>query len=84
MHSQLLYRKCIVCGVKKPRKNMYRLVISNSEQCVVDRVGNLQGRGAYLCDDSKCKASTQLVKRAKYALRTHVELENSEDLKLLR
>ena len=43
----LLHRKCIVCGMKDSKSKMYRLVVNDERECVIDRVGTFPGRGAY-------------------------------------
>ena len=63
---------------------MYRLAVNGKKICVIDIAGDLHGRGAYVCEGPKCKESPQLLRRAKYALRAPVDIENSEDLTLLR
>ena len=78
----LLHRKCIVCGMKDSKSKMYRLVVNDERECVIDRVGTFPGRGAYLCNNAKCWSAAQLNKRVTIALRTPAGLMMGHELRL--
>ncbi len=44
---------CIGCGVRKPRSYLVR-VARGPDGLVVDRNGERQGRGAYVCRSGEC------------------------------
>jgi predicted RNA-binding protein YlxR (DUF448 family) len=47
-------RTCISCGTKKAKKEMRRLVVTDSG-LVRDDLGSRKGRGAYICDTEACR-----------------------------
>ena len=48
-------RKCIACGVSRPKQELIRIV-AGDEGAVVDPTGRKNGRGAYLCRSTECFA----------------------------
>jgi len=46
-------RSCLVCGVKKDKRNLTRIVRTSSG-VQIDPSGKLNGRGAYLCENIEC------------------------------
>ena len=47
-------RKCIACGIQKPKKELIRVVKNNENEVSVDFTGKANGRGAYICKDKAC------------------------------
>lgn len=47
-------RKCIACGIQKPKKELIRVVKNNEDEVSVDFTGKANGRGAYICKDKAC------------------------------
>ncbi len=52
-------RQCVGCGEMKSKKEMMRVVKTNSEASeaddyVIDTTGKKNGRGAYLCFSKEC------------------------------
>lgn len=47
-------RKCIACGQGRPKNEFIRVVRNNKGEVFLDETGKANGRGAYLCKDSKC------------------------------
>ena len=46
-------RKCIACGISRPKQELIRIV-TGEEGEAVDPTGRKNGRGAYLCKDMEC------------------------------
>ncbi|WP_423826653.1 YlxR family protein [Seleniivibrio woodruffii] len=46
-------RTCVSCGIKREKTELIRFVYSDEPQ--EDAKGNRQGRGAYVCDNEKCR-----------------------------
>lgn len=42
-------RTCIVCGKKKPKKELLRLVLNSDGVVILDTLQRMSGRGAYVC-----------------------------------
>ncbi|KXO16695.1 YlxR family protein [Peptoniphilus sp. GNH] len=47
-------RKCLGCGESKPKKELLRIVKNKEGEIFIDTEGRANGRGAYICFDSKC------------------------------
>ena len=47
-------RKCVGCQEMKSKKEMIRILRTESEDFVVDATGRKNGRGAYLCPSIEC------------------------------
>ena len=47
-------RKCVGCGEMKSKKEMIRILKTETEGFVVDATGRKNGRGAYLCPNMEC------------------------------
>jgi uncharacterized protein len=47
-------RRCLGCGVSKPKKELIRVVRTGAGEVFVDPTGKANGRGAYLCRDEQC------------------------------
>ncbi len=71
-------RTCIACRKVGDKRGLIRLVRQPDGGVVVDDVGRMAGRGAYLCRQEACwqEAPAQL----EYALKTRIPLEVRERL----
>ncbi len=47
-------RQCIGCGEMKSKKEMVRILRTESGEIVLDATGKKNGRGAYLCPRMDC------------------------------
>jgi len=54
MARKIPLRKCIGCGELKDKRELVRIVKTKDNNYFLDKTGKANGRGAYLCDDSKC------------------------------
>ena len=45
-------RTCVICRERRKKNDLLRIVRTPEGQVVFDRSGRLDGRGAYICDDS--------------------------------
>lgn len=48
-------RSCVVCRQRYEKRRLTRIVNTPGSGVVVDPTGKLNGRGAYLCDQSECR-----------------------------
>ena len=53
MEKKVPIRTCIACKTAKPKKELIRVVKFNDE-IKLDLTGQLNGRGAYVCNDENC------------------------------
>ena len=54
MIKKVPLRQCIGCGEMKNKKEMIRVVRTESEGFVLDATGKKNGRGAYMCLSAEC------------------------------
>ena len=47
-------RTCVVCRIKKPKAELFRLVLDAGTKVCFDRSQRCQGRGAYVCLKPEC------------------------------
>lgn len=52
--KKLPQRMCIGCGMQKDKKDLIRIVKNKQGEILLDKVGRLPGRGAYICNSSEC------------------------------
>lgn len=52
-------RTCVGCGVKKPKKELVRIVRIPDGSFSIDPSGKSPGRGAYICPNSSCVLSAK-------------------------
>ncbi|GAB6109191.1 YlxR family protein [Fusibacter bizertensis] len=74
-------RKCIACGVQKPKKELIRVVKNNENEVFVDFTGKANGRGAYICKDKACFDLAIKKNAFNRALETKIEDKVFEKLK---
>ncbi|HAS74108.1 MAG TPA: DUF448 domain-containing protein [Clostridiales bacterium UBA8960] len=74
-------RKCIACGVQKPKKELIRVVKNKENEVSVDFTGKANGRGAYICKDKNCFDLAIKKNAFNRALETKIEDEVFEKLK---
>lgn len=46
-------RTCVVCRVKAEKRALTRIV-RGADQLMIDMTGKMNGRGAYICNNSSC------------------------------
>ena len=64
-------RRCTGCGEHFPKKELIRVVRTPEGEIVLDGVGKMSGRGAYICKNVGC------LKKARKARRLESSLECS-------
>ena len=47
-------RKCVGCGEMKPKKELMRILKTETGEFLVDADGKKNGRGAYICRSADC------------------------------
>ena len=77
---KVIERICLVSRVKKDRKELIRIVKTPQGVVMIDKEGNLPGRGAYISRDAKCIAMARKKNLLSRALRTSVDEEIYEQL----
>lgn len=47
-------RKCLGCEQNKNKKELIRIVKTSEGDILIDSTGKVNGRGAYICNNSEC------------------------------
>ena len=56
-------RQCLGCNEHRPKREMLRVVRTPEGEIVLDFVGKVSGRGAYICRDISCFKKARKSKR---------------------
>lgn len=73
-------RTCIACKECKPKKELIRIVHSDSG-FVLDKTGKLNGRGAYICNKKECFDLLIKNKLLNKTFKTNVAIEDYNKIK---
>ncbi|HHX71014.1 MAG: YlxR family protein [Miniphocaeibacter sp.] len=68
-------RKCVACGLNKPKKDLLRIVNNKEEGVLIDPTGKKNGRGAYICKDINCVELAKKNKNINHALKAEINEE---------
>ena len=66
-------RMCIVCRGRQEKHNLVRIVKNKENDIVLDVKGNMQGRGAYICESEKCVDTAKNKKHLNRAFKCAVD-----------
>lgn len=71
-------RKCVACGMQKPKKELIRIVRTPDLKIFIDPKGKVSGRGAYLCAKKECYELAKKKKALSRALEVEITPEHYE------
>ena len=74
-------RSCMGCNQKKDKKDLIRIVKSKDGTINIDKVGKLEGRGAYICDSVDCLEKVKKSKRLEKIFETKLDDEIYDKLR---
>ncbi len=74
-------RTCVLCGVKSDKRDLVRLVRTQSGRVEVDNTNKVQGRGAYLCHRRICWDGALKKNRLDHKLKGPLSNEDRLNLK---
>lgn len=66
-------RTCCVCGAKRPKRELVRIVRTPEGDVHVDARGREPGRGAYVCADELCLERGRKARKLDRALKTSID-----------
>lgn len=69
-------RKCIGCGERFDKNELWRVVRSPEGAVSLDKTGKAAGRGAYICKQVKCLQKARKARR----LETNLEIAIPDDV----
>ncbi|MGI6069051.1 MAG: RNase P modulator RnpM [Blautia sp.] len=73
--SKVPMRQCTGCRQMKSKKEMLRVLRTVDEEIVLDATGRKNGRGAYLCYDTKCLEAARKNKGLERSLKVEIPEE---------
>ena len=74
-------RTCMGCNTKKDKKELIRIVKNKQGKVSIDKIGKLEGRGAYICDNIQCLEKVIKTKRLEKVLDIKIDNEVYENLR---
>ena len=73
MGKNIPLRKCLGCDEMLGKKGMLRVVKTKEGEISIDETGKKNGRGAYICRDSRCLTAAIKAKRFERAFGCKIE-----------
>lgn len=73
-------RQCIGCGEMKNKKEMIRILKTESEGIILDATGRKNGRGAYICPSAECLRKAVKTRGLDRSFKTQVPAQVYETL----
>ncbi|WDV47741.1 YlxR family protein [Clostridiaceae bacterium M8S5] len=74
-------RKCVICGERKDKRDLIRVVKNKENEVFIDLTGKANGRGAYICRNKECLEKEIKSKRLKNNLGSNISEETYEELR---
>ncbi|MBW2028314.1 MAG: YlxR family protein [Deltaproteobacteria bacterium] len=75
-------RTCICCRRKGPKDKFIRLVADSSGQVLMDKRGDMKGRGAYICKNPGCLERLFKHKQLRRVFKGDQDMILSPDIKI--
>lgn len=73
-------RKCIVCGELKDKNDLLRIVKNKEEGILIDEIGKINGRGAYVCKSESCIKGLKRSNKLNQAFKMKIDDDIYEEL----
>ncbi len=74
-------RQCIGCRAMKNKKDLIRILKTDSEGILIDVTGKKNGRGAYICPNADCLAKAIASKGLERSFKMPIDKSVYENLK---
>ena len=74
-------RKCMACNTKKNKYDLIRIVKNARGEIFVDKVGDWDGGGAYICNDINCLEKVIKTNRIGKVLKSNIDKKIYEDIR---
>ena len=74
-------RTCMGCNEKRPKKELIRIVKQKDGNVELDKTVNLEGRGAYICNNIECLNKVIKTKRLERTLDIQISEETYKKLR---
>ena len=73
-------RKCVICGEKKDKKDLLRIVNNKEEGILIDNTGKKNGRGAYICKSKDCIEQAKKTRKLNKVFKTEISNDLYEEI----
>ena len=73
-------RKCVICGEKKDKKDLLRIVNNKEEGILIDKTGKKNGRGAYICKSKDCIEQAKKTRKLNKVFKTEISNDLYEEI----
>lgn len=70
--SRVPQRTCMGCNLKTDKYNLIRIVKTKNNEIIIDKRCKLDGRGAYICNNSECLKKVMKSKRLERVLKMKI------------
>ncbi|MCL2088692.1 MAG: YlxR family protein [Oscillospiraceae bacterium] len=80
MPGSVPLRKCVACGLMKPKSELIRIVRSSDMLYGIDGGGKLPGRGAYVCKITDCAEKAKKQKKLERSFRGKIPAQIYDDI----
>lgn len=74
-------RKCVICGERKDKRELIRIVKNKEDEVFIDLSGKANGRGAYICKSIECLEKELKSKRLKSTLSIDIPADTYDQLR---
>lgn len=74
-------RQCVGCHEMKNKKDLIRILKTESEGIIIDTTGKKNGRGAYICPNPECLKKAEKSKGLERSFKMAVEQDVYDNLK---
>lgn len=76
-------RQCVGCQEQKPKRSMVRIVLTPTEEILIDPTGKKSGRGAYICPKESCLEMAKKRKSLERGLKSGVSSSVYDNLRAM-
>lgn len=80
IQKKIPLRKCVGCQQMLPKENLFRVVKSHENICMID--GKMDGRGAYICKNISCLEKATKSKGFERSFKSQVSKEIYEQIRI--
>lgn len=78
--KKVTLRKCTGCQQMKNKKDLIRIVKTSENKFFIDFTGKMNGRGAYICNNSTCFKNAKKLRGFERSFKMSIAKEIYEDL----
>ena len=75
MAKQIPLRQCTGCREMKPKNELVRVIRTPENDICLDKTGRVNGRGAYICQNTECLKRAIKTKGIERALKVNIPEE---------